>query len=122
MLISTWTTASAPSQVVGMPGYWNFCCVPSSSTCGVWPDLPRVTILTRVLFPRFGNRARMRQARGSGQLTPGSHGLQVEKPENAPRSLVGGTTRSIGLERASPAAPPPWLARADYTDNAQGMQ
>src|SRR5437773_12425925 len=22
--ISTWTTASAPSQVVGIPGYWNF--------------------------------------------------------------------------------------------------
>src|SRR5438477_12914984 len=23
MRISAWTTASAPSQVVGMPGYWN---------------------------------------------------------------------------------------------------
>src|SRR5688572_28665046 len=33
-LISTWTTVSEPSQVVGMPGYWNFRSVCCSSTSG----------------------------------------------------------------------------------------
>ena len=32
--VSTWTTASAPSQVVGMPGYWN--AVPTGSCSGTW--------------------------------------------------------------------------------------
>src|SRR5215831_11657239 len=49
--ISTWTTASAPSQVVGMPGYWNFWPLASSPTSGTSPDLVRVALLIRVLFP-----------------------------------------------------------------------
>jgi|GEM_PF-5875016 len=33
ILVSTHTTASAPSQVTGIPGYWNFCS--DSSEAGV---------------------------------------------------------------------------------------
>src|SRR5439155_20411035 len=49
-LISTCTTASAPSQVVGMPGYWNLVSGACSTGCGVFVDCRRVAVLIRILF------------------------------------------------------------------------
>src|SRR5262245_38857152 len=51
---STQTTASAPSQVVGIPGYSNFCSV--SSAAGVPETRSSVPVAMRGLLPEMSDQ------------------------------------------------------------------
>src|SRR5215471_13605354 len=111
-LISTWTTASAPSQVVGIPGYWNFWPLASSATCGTYPDFWTVAILMQSPLSSISSEACPVFGRGRG----GRDGSALPRRMSLERTALGG-----GGGGGVPCKPP-GLTKADYMIFAEGLQ
>src|SRR6516165_3104053 len=111
-LISTWTTASAPSQVVGMPGYWNFWPLASSATCGTYPDFWTVAILIYGPLSSISIEACPVSGRGRG----GREGSALPRRVSLERTALGS-----GGGGGVPCKPP-GLTIADYMNSAEGLQ
>src|SRR5262252_295878 len=111
-LISTWTTASAPSQVVGMPGYWNFWPLASSAACGTYPDFSTVAMLIETPLFCISREACPVSRRGRR----GHEGSALPRRLSLERTSLGGD------DGGGVPCKPPGLTRADYMKYAEGMQ
>src|SRR5215471_1671319 len=111
-LISTWTTASAPSQVVGMPGYWDFWPLASSAACGTYPDFSTVAMLIESPLSCISRRVCPVSRRGRR----GHEGSALPRRLSSERTSLG-CDDGGGVSRS-----PPRLTRADYTNSKAVMQ